>query len=353
MAPSTFQLPTIEFFSNPMSAEDAVIDRCIEAEFDGLIISAPSRVNIRTHDSLPLVGCWAASLRDAKRMPLDETVIATAVCVETGATYAALAVQPPEVAEPFEPSDRDPGEGTTYRMFLCDLHRRLDLPWKPGTFLITLLQQDRRSNRVLAELGQADTYDDPEVRRLFIERFNKQRPPQVQPEPAIQIEPREGQPRKIMLPTFERIPTSPAIPGSPGVALKVERVVVTEPEAQAVLAGSFSLPIMGHQILSLERELVFEGTSLKGTTGVIPMMIVISGSERPSPLILNLGVPTFDALQPGVAGTATGHFALDLLAIDVLRRMPSQTYFIHVLTGQILTDTTLTAFVDPRLLPDI
>ena len=117
---SDFQFPPIDHYANPKGAEDAVIDRCIEAQFEGLAITAPARVNLNTREGLAVVGCWAASLRDAKLLPFDDTVIATAVCLESGTPYVALAVEPPEVAEPYEPSDSDPGDGTTYQMFLLE-----------------------------------------------------------------------------------------------------------------------------------------------------------------------------------------------------------------------------------------
>ncbi|HYV66679.1 MAG TPA: hypothetical protein VE964_10585, partial [Myxococcales bacterium] len=87
--------------------------------------------------------------------------------------------------------------------------------------------------------------------------------------------------------------------------------------------------------------------------------LLITGSAAPGPWVIDLRVPTRDALPlpkgapppDSEAGVATGYFALDLFAHPAMPRQP-MTYFVTAFGGASVSGPFQTAVVTEKMLRD-
>lgn len=354
--PGPLQLTDVDFWEQPRRTEEAVHERLIEEEFVGAIIDAPARLPLARRTTLPVVGVHAARLREG--VSLGDALIATAVRAEDHEVRVARAFTPAGRV-PEDPDAPDPGETRSLFTFQVDLRARLGLPWEPGTWHVGFLLRERATNRVTVKLEAAGGgYTDPVAAKFLAA---KRRPRYPQP-----ISPAQGAP----LPSYVARPDSPPIPDAPGIALAVDRLVKDREGATAVLRGSFRLPLLEREVVkpkdpsdsaavealpeeqrprALREGAAWQDPGDPEATAVVPITLVVTGAHRPGPTVLDLQVPSFDAVDPGAkAPVVTGHFALDLRESLGWDRLADQTSFIYALSGAALAGPAAIAVVDPR-----
>ena len=82
----------------------------------------------------------AGPLDELARLRFDLSAVIVAVELATNSTYAAQAIIEDNVRVPAY--DGPPLEGMSGEAFTIDLHRRLELPWRRGAFLISATGPD-------------------------------------------------------------------------------------------------------------------------------------------------------------------------------------------------------------------
>ena len=323
-------------------ALDDALTRFIGAGAVGTALRAPAGVSATCDGRLPLAGCRVTTLREAARRPPFEDIAVLVAChVESGRVYAARAfAQPTEAADP-PPAPADPGEGCTGSTFRLDVAERLGLRLEPGTFAVWLLARGEASGPVRVEVMKPmpPGYDDPEVVK-FIAAWRARNLPK----------PRGADPAKVWPPeaVFGSYPSygtsaeSPPVPQR-GISLRAKRVVALDQNARWVLAGSFRLAIP-------RRHVVPAPVSGHATTAVLPITLVVAGSAAAGPVVQRLRVPSNSTIAAGDdTPTVEGRFTLNLFSLPGMWRAPD-TYFVHAVCGDTLSEAAVTALVSEATL---
>jgi hypothetical protein len=152
----------------------------------------------------------------------------------------------------------------------------------------------------IVDVARSSTTIDPAVR-------DATPPAQVWPAP----DPAGG------LPRYHAGSGDPSPPSGPGVVLAAERVVHVRDGATCPLHGA---------VRAVPRD-----THRAKHGAVVPVTLVVTGTESPGPFVVPLRVPSFDT---GAAAGAevTAHFAVDLFRLAPIAAAP-QTYFVHAFTA--------------------
>jgi hypothetical protein len=166
-----------------------------------------------------------------------------------------------------------------------------------------VIAADRVSNDVLVDVSRAMSTVDRAVR----DAEAADRPLQAWPPP----DPTGG------LPRYAAVDGSPPPPSEPGVVLAAERVVVIREGAACVLYAAV-------------RARPGEEPRTRHTT-IVPVTLVITGTETPGPTVIPMRVPSFERSTAGDGGLIA-RFAVDLLQLAPLAAAP-QTYFVHAFTA--------------------
>lgn len=316
-----FGLDDADFWERPYRTKDAVQQRLAKEGATGVFIDAPARVPLDGRTSLPIVGCFVVSLRDARTLSFDKNAVVASVHLDDGRTHVDL-VAPPRVRDPSAPrpapDDEDPGEGRVYSMFKLDAHARLpDLPWEKGKIVTTVLLRGQRSERVTSELVAPPPrgFVDPVVAEAVAAAPPRERAPHpVQPKPA-------GE-----LPTYRRDARSPAPPAQAGLSLIALRKVPAS--GQLIVRGTFALPLLEHQVVQDPQ------VNDPDARAVVPVDLVLLGEETPGPFVIHLGVPIHEL--PAEGKPARGYFGLDLLKQPAMSHRKKQRYWLWAFSGEAL-----------------
>ncbi len=325
-----------------------------ETGFRGVRIDAPALVPLDRRDSAPVVGYYVRSLREDVEVDAERQMLVAALDLATKQLRLGLALDTGKTpASRARPSGADPGEGATFNGFSSDLRLQLDLPWEKRKYLIAFLLREHVSNPVLMELGSPPTaYRDPAVEAFLAEQ--RKDAPVVPPLP---IEPLPTPESGV---SFERVSRSPEVPKEPGIALTVERVAVAKRGSSCLCFGSFRLPAtVGELVRPDARTGQVPDVGDANAKAVVPISLAITGSVSPGPWVVELRVPSYDAVPPpkgapppdAEAGVVTGHFALDLFVHPDMPRQP-MTYFITVFAGRSVSGPFQTAVVTEKMLRD-
>lgn len=345
-----------QLWGDPVAAlGNSLIDR-IERDWFGLEITAPAQVVLSGRDTLPVVGLYIASLREAKTADLRDQLLLVAFCLETQQLLAATAYPPLEMLrEPLE-SDDDPGEGATGMPLHFDAFERLQIPREPGTWIIQLIHRGQVSNRVEVKLlGDPSGYRDEAV-----EEYLRAQAGRVSPRRTVPAIPQTlGQ----TLPAFDDDATdAPEVPEEIGLCLSAPRVFLRREGAACVLRGSFRLKARTQDIVDEDRW-PKPDKSRGGIydyeppvpAAVLPVTLLTTGTAAAGPRLTRLELPSFDEFDPEQSAdlapsTYTARFALDLEALDALMYDP-QTCFIYAFAGELQSEPVLVGVVTPDMLP--
>src|SRR6266446_6133162 len=291
-------LQEAEFWSDPYKTRDEVYQRLSEEDFIGLVVDAPAQVNIEEHQTLPVIGCRSAAVWQARRANFSRFGLITALQPKTGRLLADRAQTPRIFSETIPADDSDPGEGVIMSLFDLDLRERLPkLPWEPGTYLLTVILQDQVSNRLLVNLVSSQ----PRVSdRLAEVQDSTISPPPDDPLPSYRSE-------KDSLP----------LPKAMGISLNLETRVVLRPQTKCVLRGSYRLPLRLQHLLGMQTQDSPPEAEEQEVAAIIPLTLLLTGSESPGPFLISMRVPCYDRLaSDSLVAEVTGVFAIDLFETD-------------------------------------
>jgi hypothetical protein len=325
-----FGLDGDEFHTNPWKNGAVLYDRHVLDGDYGLFIDAPTRVQPERHTSIPVPLFYAAEQREAFKIDIVSQAKVVAVRLEDRRVFVANALEQPDNSAPRPRIGKDSSDPTSERQVL-DLQAQLRLLDRPGTYRIVVLLTQQTSNvvEVVVE-GRSFAHEDPEVAK-FLEAKRTPRQPAPPDPPTIGL-----------LPAVDR---APPVPDAPGLNLAIERVVLLEHGATAILRGSYALEVR-------PRDDSVPASGDYGTprpSAILPIELVVVAERSTAHTVIPLRIPIYEALgqQPKLV---TGSFAIDLLRHPDLQ-IDARTYSIYAFCGEVMTGPMILATVTEQMLP--
>lgn len=321
-----FELADAEFWSEPLKNLDKVSEAHETGPGRVLVIDGPGEVDLEARKSLPIPVYYLAPQTDTRSFAFQDIAVILLSRLEDRAVFCGMAADPLTI--PREPAT-EAGDPTVLigSSYVLDLRKHPQIPWRPGTYLVTLAMRDLVSNRARVRLGPSPAkFKDPEVEKFLRE--------QAPPAPA-PVSPEPGDP----FPSYRPDAKSPPLPEEEGIALAVDRVVVTSKDARAALRASFRLAPLRGELIS--------GAAEGSPAAIIPITLVLTGTETIFPLAFTVRAPAFG--KPGDA-MLTGHFSIDLLDIPHFKTRP-QTYFVYAFAGAAMAGPAPVGLVSEDMLP--
>ncbi|HEY8086267.1 MAG TPA: hypothetical protein VIF09_00430 [Polyangiaceae bacterium] len=297
-----------DLWGQPLQAAPALLDALMAGPAAGLRIWAPGFVALDLRSWVPVHAGIVGDAAELARLALPDRGILVAVDA-AGLARAARLAEKSAPARLAPPPGFEGGLGPSVHARRAEIARaRLwddtTSAWPPGVYRVTVIAADRASDAAVVEIARAPATVDPAVRAAQ----SAKAPPVVSPAP----DPSGG------LPRYQSGPGVPAVPSEPGVVVEAERVVSAAPGSVCALRGA--LRARAH-----EAHRVSHGA-------VVPVTLVLTGSETPGPHIVRLNVPSFDRDVPAGEPLVTASFAVDLFRLAPLAAEP-QTWFVHAFTA--------------------
>lgn len=324
-----FKLSDDEFWSSPSKSLSRLAGERVLSEVTGIVADSPRVVVVKQREQWPYLILQTGDTLSLHKVPFALHAIVTAYSPQEGKLYAARAIaqMAPVGVEP------EPSPGFSSEVKNVDLRARLSIPWRPAHYLVTTFIRDQVSNRVAVDLVTSlGTYADQEVQKFLAEQ-DARRPPSP-------IVPALGDARIIHARTVAE-----SVPAEPGVTLRVDRIVESTGGAKALLRCSFRLPVRPSDIVTTAASEL----SQQGITAVVPISLLVVGSDDALPETVSLTVPSFQPLGSHGGHTfATGQFTVDLAQMGSFLQRP-QTYFIYAFADRSMTPAAIMAVVAPRV----
>ncbi|MFO0628460.1 MAG: hypothetical protein U0325_23000 [Polyangiales bacterium] len=327
-----FGLATSEYYDDAKGPLEAHLLDAMRANALGARIDAADVVELPDRASLPLLGVHVASYRELFQARFRDHAVVVAADARTGRVYARrLFSDEGRAPDPLPTLDGEIPDGCTGATFHEDLFERLGLPREPASWCVWVIAREQASNPTRSEVVHGlGVWVDPEVERYLHARRVAAGPPPVWPPQAS---------ASVAMPVYTKIDASPPCPEVGGVRVTVERVVPLVDRARCVLSGSYRLPLRPGERVPADR------ATGAGPRAVVPITLVIVGSDTPGPKVFHLRVPSENLVGEG-EGEAMGYFALDLLDLPGLWREP-RTCFVYAVSGAFLSAPARVSFIDP------
>jgi hypothetical protein len=342
------------FWSGPAGLPDGLADRVLLGDVPPLVLEGPRTVDVGRRSTLPMAGLVTQSKRELLGQPeFNRSGVAVAVRQETWGVYVGpveAELKPPAGDAPRVASSRPP-TGSSLRGFQLEARARLGLPWKAGTYRVSVLQREKASAPWPVELaeGPKSDYRDPEVAKFLAERRQRLFPRPIFPPPP---EADRAPGLFGLLAQYVEVEDAPPVPAEVGLELNLPRVVVMEGNWTVRLTGSFRLPALPRHVVKPEPELDDPAGALwvpvggDGATAVLPITLVSCGSSYPSPYVLELRVPSYDPVDEE-GGEVTGQFSVDLNRLPGAKELRHQTNHVYAFGGPVRVGPILCAVVRP------
>ena len=318
-APIDLGLTDADYWDDPLKTRLQIENQLLDAERSVLVIGAPSKVPYQQRETLPLVALRVGQQDAIARLPFKRTAVVVAQELLTNKTYVTMAVTDTRGVMP-PPYDGPPLEGMTGEAWVVDLHSQLGLPWRRSELLVSLILRDSMTHRVRIKIAKGG-YEDPAVEQYLTEQDQQPQGAEVFPLPRTEAD--DGK----TLPSYRKQDDSPALPDGLGITLAAPRVVPRNEHMRAIVRGSFRL-----RLLPRERT-----PNSAHHTAIVPITLVATGSDLPSPYTFNLQIPIYDPVQTVDGETqVSGYFSLDLQPLANLN-VVDQTMFLYAFSGELVT----------------
>ncbi|HZV02365.1 MAG TPA: hypothetical protein VFF73_37000, partial [Planctomycetota bacterium] len=319
----------------------------------GMVLDGPRQVLVAERRDLPLLVWRKSTIAENALFPVKETAVIAVVRLETNEVHADLAFETKEPRGAL-PDVSKVLKGTTSVVVALDARGRLkNLPWKPGTLVARVLVHDQCSNPVTSKLVAAPV-NDPAVAEFIESRRKTAYPEPVSPPVTPEANP------------FQKTASSPALPEGVGIALAVNRVIVTSQGFASVVHGSFRLPARPRDMVrpapvdpratdaASRKELQESGWVDVGdpaAKAVIPITLVATGDQNPAPIYVRVRAASYDSVDASAKEqVVTGYFSIDLQKATTLVKKP-QTYALWALSGEAISAPVKMALVSEAMLP--
>lgn len=349
------------FWGRPLAHQAKVIDRLLDRR-PGLLLDAPTEVELPLRRGLPAVVALVATYEQLHGLDPARAGALVAVNVDTTDVWAGTiedqdGVEPPEQVGP---PPKTAGVGAL--LLLADARQRTNLAWTPGaSYVLSAVLRERVSNRVPVRLASGPgVYVDPAVQALVQarRRAHALRPSATGPlGGADDADAGEGATLDL-----DDEAARALVPAAPGLAVSVDRVVVTDPGAPATLR-------VGLRALARPWERARPARPKDPeldprVMAVIPVALVVTGADDAAPRVFTLRVPVLAEPAEPASGGAEGDepppalppdqdgpevevsFAVDLRRLEGFPRLPG-TYFVSAFSGAHAAGPAPVALVSP------
>lgn len=353
MANGLFQMTDREFWEQPTKGYEPMYKQMVLGKKPGVVIDAPKVADVDGPSSVPVPLFYAQLQKDAWGIELVRDAVIVASRLEDRGCWA-MTVQKmtgeddedlPDPKRLGRPSGPPPDPDRMVSKFIVtNLRETPMIPWERGTYEARVIIRDQVSNAVRSSIQDPpQAFEDPEVAKFLA----SQRAPAGVPKP---VQPSPGNP----LPSYARRDDSPPVPDKAGIAFQVPRVLVLQPDASALLRLSLRLPVVRGDHVPPAPPPADPNAPPRPPrpTAILPVHLLMTGSEEPEPLLLTLRVPVWTPVDPNAEGQeATGHATLDLFQLyKPLREAKPQTFFIYMISGEVFSGPQLMALVDKNQL---
>ncbi|MBL4687988.1 MAG: hypothetical protein JKY37_25580 [Nannocystaceae bacterium] len=320
-------IPQSEFWTPEHPGLDRVVGDMLAAGVEATTLFCPEHAHPGRVPMLPLLVSRAQPLSRKNRSDFHEEAVLTAVGVEDQRMFAAPLLRPPsEVAEeddePYDPPSGMSGVGLS-----VDAQERLQLPDDPASYVLRVLTREQRSNPVRVEVvPDPQRFADPSVTRLRKAHRDETGLHAVWP--------------TLRAGVSYATDASTTIPAAQAIVLAAQSALFVSESTRWILRGAFRLPVEPRNVVPPDQT---DNPAYLGATAVVPIHLLLLGSEFRGPQSLTLYVPGF-ASTLADERTVVGKFAIDLLSMpQIARRL--QTHFIYALAGSVISDPCLSALV--------
>lgn len=347
MANGLFQMTDREFWEQPTKGYDLMFEQIVLDKKPALVIDAPRIVDVSGPASVPVPVFYALLQKDSWGVELARDAVIVSSRLEDRGCWALTIRKmtgeddedlpdPSKLARPSGPPPEP--ERLEEQFMVTNLRETPMIPWERGTYDTRVIVRDRVSNEVRSKIQDPpQAYEDPEVARFLA----SQRQTAGIPRP---VHPSPGDP----LPSYGKRPDSPAVPAAPGIAFELPRIVLVQEGASALLRLSLRLPVLrGEHVPPAPPPPPDAPPRPPRPTAIVPVHLLLTGSEEPEPLLLTIRVPVWTSLDPALEGQeATGHATLDLFKLyRPLTEAKAQTFFVYALSGEVFQGPVLMALV--------
>lgn len=314
---------------------DKILDQIGRGGENVFALDAPQQVDISQRQSLPVIGLRFGTGAFLANHAYTEQALIVATDLVNNKTYVDLAVTPRDLPSEPTPHTGPVPTGRGGGGFNIDVRERLNLPWVPGEYLITVVMSELVTNRVRVRL--VETKQDPAVAAFVAQERAKLPLPAINPQP--------GRP----VPSYVRQSASPDLPTQTGIALALPRVSVMEKTKECIGYGSVRVPQVAARRLKANEAIQAEG---KSVSALVPIKLFATGDFIGLPYVWDLVVPSFDSPQQiDASGQVTGQFALDLCHNAPLATKEI-THFFYAFSGETMTGPVPMAFItEQRIKP--
>ena len=297
IAETILDLSSTEFFGEGTDfseREFALLDR----SFEGLAIKAPSAIYLADQNDLPVVMAISDTTRRQWEVYRDKNLALVAMSKNSDTILIEPAFSPPEkepVNESFSCQPPEPEEIPPYtrsaKIEIIQARPRLDLPWKPGSYALAVINYDWISNVVEVEFKGPGISEESKL-------------PIVAPGPVARNTVILGE-EKISLPNYDILPYTPPLPQE-GVEFMIPPEAAT-PTSLSVF-GAFSLKARSRYV-----NLSSRGNKKLPIVGVVPVTLLLFGLDRNVPNRFDWTIPVYGSALVAVGEQLTGYFAIDAL----------------------------------------
>ncbi len=332
-----FEIEGQDYWSAPFKASSKVLRAHVPTRQLGVFIDAPQDVDLSTHARVPLLVLWCETERVSS--VIDPFTMGQLICVrlEDRRVECCPLLEIPDSAGLFEdaPETVPPTDSPRGLMEQTDASQ-LELLRESGTCLLTAVVFDRVSNRIQVRAHRTPSgYQDAAV-QTFIDLHRRRPPP-----PELVDGPLEP---------FFQTPQSPNLTkeNEGAIAIEVERVVLHERSAKAILHGAVRLPVRQREVVPpLGIEDTIDGRPRP--TAILSVHLLIMNSTGAEPQLLHLRVPCFSEEPLALGEHATGYFQYDLFEHPAIAGK-AQTNVIYVFAGEVMSGPHPMAVVTEEML---
>jgi hypothetical protein len=332
-----FGITDEEYWINPFKSRVQLENQLLDGKQEIVAIGAPARVAVQDRETLPVAVLRTGKVDNIARNPFIRQAVIAAIDLSSDVVYAYKAVVLDMSGPP--PYEGPPLRGMSGEAFVIDARRQLGLPWNPGsTFLIHVIMRDRVTNRVRVELKKGG-YEDPAVTEYLRQRSLRQQssvgiyPPSAPP----MVDP--FQKEIVTIPDYRDRTDSPPIPSEAGIVLQCDRVIEMRRPTSCVVRGSYRLSVQPRHVVPGAVGV----PRIDPYTAVVPITLLLTGSDTAVPRLFPLRVPTYDRVDVK-GGIVTGYFTVDLCSLKDFIDIP-ETFFIYAYSGEVLAGPVPMALV--------
>lgn len=321
------EIPPSEFWTSEHPGLDRAVGDMLAAGVEATTLFGPEYAHPGRAPILPLLVGRAETLNRKNLPDFHQEAVLTAVSLEEQRMFAAPLIRPASEVDEDDDEPYDPPSGMSGIGLSVDAQQRLQLPGDPASYVLRVLTREQRSNPIRVEVVPDPLrFADPSVSRLRKAHRDQTGLHPVWPTPRAGVS--------------YVTDASTTIPSAEAIVLAADSALFVSEGTPWTLRGAFRLRVEPRNIVPPDQA---DNPEYLGATAVVPIHLLLLGSEFRGPQNLTLYVPGFASTLAGER-TVVGKFAVDLLSMpQIARRL--QTHFIYALAGSIMSDPCLSALV--------